>query len=211
MQTTRQRIIDHLESVRLASAAEIGSALGITPADARHHLGILLAEGAVTISGHRQGIGRSRPTSLYALTGQVTRHNLDGLSSALLVELLSPLDAEGQQDALQSLARRLSGGSGLQAGHLSRRLTACVQHLNELGYQSRWEAHAEGPRLVFEHCPYALILAEHPELCQVDALLLEDLLSAPVRQAARLAPDRRGGRHCIFTMSSRTVSRLSAG
>ena len=211
MQTTRQRIIDHLNSARLASAAEIGGALGITPADARHHLGILQAEGAVQVSGQRRGGGRGRPTQLYALTGLAQRHNLDGLSSALLAELLAPLDAEGQRVALQNVARRLSGGGGSQGGQLSRRLYACVQRLNELGYQSRWEAHAEGPRLVLEHCPYALILAEHPELCQLDAHLLEGLLANPVRQTARLAPDRRGGRHCIFVAGMPNVSRLSEG
>jgi len=198
MQTTRQRIIDHLDSARLASASEIGSALGITAADARHHLGILQAEGAVQVSGQRRWAGRGRPTRLYSLTGQAQRHNLDGLSSALLAELLAPLDAEGQRDALQSIARRLSGGGGSRGGHLSRRLTACVQRLNELGYQSRWEAHAQGPRLVLGHCPYALLLAEHPELCQLDAHLLGELLANPVQQTARLAPDRRGGRHCTF-------------
>jgi predicted ArsR family transcriptional regulator len=211
MQTTRQRIIDHLKGKHLASAAEIGGALGVTPADVRHHLGILLAEGAVQESSQRRGGGRGRPTKLYTLSGLVQQHNLDGLSDALIAEFISPLAEEQRQAALQSVARRLSGTSQPQPGHLTRRLYACVQRLNEMGYQARWEAHAAGPHIVFEHCPYALILAEHPELCQLDAHLLAALLAAPVAQTARLAPDQRGGRHCTFVASPATVSRLSEG
>ena len=211
MQTTRQRIIDHLSSKRLASAAELGGALRVTPADVRHHLGILLAEGIVQESSQRRGGGRGRPTKLYTLSGLAQRHNLNGLSSALMDEFISPLAAEPRQAALQSVARQLSGTSQPQPGHLTRRLYACAQRLNELGYQARWEAHAAGPHIVFEHCPYAPILAEHPELCQLDAHLLAALLDAPVIQTARLSPDQRGGRHCTFIANPVTVSRLSEG
>ena len=211
MQTTRQRIIDHLKSKHLASAAEIGRALGVTAADARHHLGILLAEGAVQESSQRRGAGRGRPTKFYTLSSLAQQHNLDNLSSALMAEFISPLAAESQQAALQGVAFRLSGTSQPQPGGLTRRLYASAQRLNELGYQARWEAHAGGPHIVFEHCPYALILAEHPELCQLDAQLLAALLETPVTQTARLAPDQRGGRHCTFVASPATVSRLSDG
>jgi predicted ArsR family transcriptional regulator len=132
MQTTRQRIIDHLKGKNLASSAELGRALGVTPADVRHHRGLLLAEGAVPESSQRRGGGRGRPTKLYTLSGLVQQHNLGGLSEALIAEFISPLAEEPRQAALQSVARRLSGTSQPKPGYLAGRLYACVQRLNEM-------------------------------------------------------------------------------
>ncbi len=71
-----------------------------------------------------------------------------------------------------------------------------------MNYQARWEARSSGPRIVFAHCPYAMILPEHPELCQMDASLLESVLEVSVVQAARLAPSRQGGK-CAYLRLAR--------
>jgi predicted ArsR family transcriptional regulator len=72
-------------------------------------------------------------------------------------------------------------------------------------YQARWEAHADAPRLTLGHCPYAAILPEHPELCALDAALLETLLGAPATQVAKLARDGRGGMYCLFVIAVSTA------
>jgi predicted ArsR family transcriptional regulator len=85
-----------------------------------------------------------------------------------------------------------------QGTRLTQALYQSVQQLNEMHYQARWEARADAPRVIFGHCPYAAVLAEHPEICQLDVSLLEEMLGQPVEQTARLAKDGRGMTYCAF-------------
>lgn len=198
MKTTRQRILEYLGNKPGASALEISRALSLTPANIRHHLRILLGEGAIEISAERVSGERGRPTLLYCLAQHARAHNLGGLASALLGVLLQAGNEEGRLRTLDEVAQRMVGQSELGAAHLTSRLNACIRRLDELSYRARWEAHAHGPRLILGHCPYAAILADHPELCQIDALLLQRLLGVPVAQVAKLVPHPQGGQVCIF-------------
>ncbi len=202
MDTTRQRILEQIRVKHSLSAAELSITLGTTPANIRHHLGVLLQEGVIEVAGQRPGGGRGRPTHLYSLTQQARAHNLDQLADALLEELLEDLQPAERLAALKRIAKRL-GGQPSASGSLTQRLNACVMSLNEMNYQARWEARSSGPRLVLAHCPYAVILPQHPELCQLDASLLEGMLGASVIQTAKLAPSRQGGKVCIFTVGTR--------
>ena len=196
--STRQRILEQISSKHSLSAAELSLALGTTPANIRHHLAILLKEGAIEILDRRPGASRGRPTYIYALAQQARAHNLDKLADALLLELLEGLQPGERLAALRRIAERLGKQAG--SGSLTGRLNTCVRLLNEMNYQARWEARSSGPRLVLAHCPYATILPQHPELCQVDASLLESALASTVVQTARLAPGRQGGKECIFAV-----------
>ncbi|HSF81491.1 MAG TPA: ArsR family transcriptional regulator [Anaerolineales bacterium] len=200
MKTTRQLILDHLGNKQVASAQEISRALKVTPANIRHHLAILASEGVVAIIGVRPASKRGRPTSLYALTSQSTRNNLDRLASALLDEIAQPRKAASQAESLPSVARRLAGRTEGTPASLTRRLYQAVHRLNELNYQARWEARSAAPQIILGHCPYAAILSAHPELCRLDALLLENLLDRPVDKVAHLAKDERGLTYCMFSV-----------
>ncbi len=200
MKTTRQLILEHLSSKQVASAMEISRALKLTSANIRHHLAILTAEGAVTIIGEKPAIGRGRPASLYALTSQASLHNLDRLASVLLKEIANPDRPEYQIETLQRIAQVLSGDTEQATARLTRRLYQAVQRLNELHYQARWEARSVSPQIILGHCPYAAILPDHPELCRLDALILEALLKTRVEKMAHLARDERGLTYCMFTL-----------
>jgi hypothetical protein len=73
--------------------------------------------------------------------------------------------------------------------------------LNEIHYQSRWEAGAEGPRILFAHCPYAAIIDKHPELCQMDGFLLGEEIGVDARQLAKIDQKPGGITHCIFLIA----------
>ena len=61
------------------------------------------------------------------------------------------------------------------------------------------------PRVVIlGHCPYAEILPSHPELCLLDAHLLEVLLEVPVKQTARQEKTSQGLRQCVFVVGKKT-------
>ena len=199
MEPTRQRILEQISSKHSLSASQLSLALGTTAANIRHHLAILLEEGVVEIVERSSDGGRGRPTQLYGLTQQTRSHNLHKLADALLQELLEGLQPEERLAALERVASRL-GEQAAAHGSLTQRLNVCVQLLNTMNYQARWEARASGPRLVLSHCPYALILPQHPELCQMDLSLLDGMLDTSVAQVARLAPSQQGGKVCIFAV-----------
>ncbi|RPI25063.1 MAG: ArsR family transcriptional regulator [Chloroflexota bacterium] len=203
MKTTRQRLWEYLQTRRAASAAELARALHMTSANVRHHLAILAEEGVVEVVGEQRSAGRGRPTRFYGLTGQATQNNLDGLASALLLELRDRLPPEEFAGMLHKVAGRLSLDDGTRGGKgLVQRLFRAVNRLNEMNYQARWEARADAPRVILGHCPYAAILPEHPELCQLDALILEKMLGASATQVARLALDPQGMPHCVFAITA---------
>jgi predicted ArsR family transcriptional regulator len=201
--TARQRILDYLASRESASAAEVARAMHCSAANARHHLGILLNEGLITIAALRQGSnptqkGRpGRPVQLYTLAQPAARHNLNVLAAAALDMLLASTPLEQQQFLLRGLATRMADPLPTTRS-LTLRLSVTIQRLNDMGYHARWEAHAAGPRIIFGHCPYAAILPHYPILCSLDVSILAALLNDQVTQLVRLEPSPSGIPFCLF-------------
>jgi predicted ArsR family transcriptional regulator len=107
-----------------------------------------------------------------------------------------------REAGLASLANHLGGKEPPSiTGTLPRRLTQAVDLLNELHYQARWEAGIDGARIILGHCPYATIIANFPELCRMDAFLLEQRTGSPVEQLSRLQPSVKGYPFCTFRVS----------
>jgi predicted ArsR family transcriptional regulator len=200
MLTTRHRILEYIRSKKAATAPEIGSALHMTAANARHHLSALRDEGVVLVTGQRPQKGRGRPVDLYRLAQPLTHHNLDGLAHSLLIELLKDAPEQEKEAYLERISHHLTSGISPTTKNLTQRLTQAVQRLNQLNYQARWEAHAQGPRLIFQHCPYAGIIVEHPEVCAIDRHFLRLLLGLPVQQVSKLEGTPTGIPQCVFRM-----------
>lgn len=190
--TTRQKILDYLKRNRAVSSRELARSLHMTPANARHHLGILAADGRVEVISQRKA-GKGRPEKVYCLAGTLVGDNLPMLADALLTEA-------GGMVEMEALGKRLAGDTGGAGLPLVRRLASAVDHLNAMHYHARWEAGAEGPRIVLGHCPYAAVIGKHPELCRMDAALLANLLSGNVRQTARLEKGAGGLPYCVFVL-----------
>jgi len=193
--TTRQKILDYLKRNRTVSSRELARTLHMTPANARHHLGILAADGRVEVVSLRRG-GKGRPEKVYRLAGTLVGDNLSALADALLTE------ADGKEE-MEALGKRIAGESITSGQPLMRRLASAVERLNGMHYQSRWEAGAEGPRVVLGHCPYAAVIGKHPELCQMDAALLAKLLGGEVRQTAKLEKGAGGLPYCAFVFAQK--------
>jgi predicted ArsR family transcriptional regulator len=207
VRTSRQRLLEYIRNHRYVTVAELSDMLRMTRANARHHLTILEQQGLVRGAGERPAEqGRGRPARLYTLAEATQAHSLGALASVLLEMLASERPKEQQPGLYQQVACALKS-SGSQPPPVSRsltqRLSQTVQQLNQLNYRARWEAHAQGPRLILGHCPYAAILSHHPELCQIDRYLLQELVGAPVEQTERLALDERGAPFCRFALHTR--------
>ena len=198
--TARQKVQAYLQRQHSASAAQIGRALGMTAPDIRHHLSILLADGRIVLLGEVRNKMRGRPVKVYGLSGKALGDNLAILASSLLEEqALKPPEAK-RQAALHSLAKRMVDQIGrIDKDKLSaKRLSDLVDKLNSYHYQARWEAGSVGPRLLFARCPYAAVIEKHPELCQMDGFILEEMMGIQARQIAKIDQRPGGKTHCIF-------------
>ncbi len=174
--TTREQILAYLGSHSMASAGEMAAALGVTAANIRHHLGLLEARGLVAVAETQHLARRGRPAKRYRLTAAAQQPYLEPLTRALLETL------RGRGEAAETLlCDALCGRQPPDATRsLRERLQHAMRRLAELHFEPRWEAHRHGPRVIFHRCPYATLVEDYPELCRLDALLLERLLGVPV-------------------------------
>jgi predicted ArsR family transcriptional regulator len=177
--TARQKVLAHLKKTRAASAREIARALDMSAPNVRHHLGVLVSDGRVEVNAIHLYGGRGRPEKVYSLSQAALGDNLSVLADALLSEKVN-LEEVGERIALSQ------GMIGLASQPMPKRLPLLVDRLNEMHYQARWEAGAEGPRLIFGRCPYAKVIENHPELCGLDVSLLEKSLGRPIAQTTKV-------------------------
>jgi predicted ArsR family transcriptional regulator len=195
---TRQRIINILDQRGMATARELSRILNVTPANVRHHISVLIEQGSIKIAEIKESKFRGRPAAVYALTQSAFKDNLNLLSSILLKNLKELPPDIPQIERLQWLAEQLAAQYPQKPTNPTQQMYSAMQTLNRLNYHAQWEAHADSPRIMFGHCPYAAILDEHPEMCQVDEYLLKNLTGDPAELKSKraIAPD--GRRHCIF-------------
>jgi predicted ArsR family transcriptional regulator len=104
-------------------------------------------------------------------------------------------------EILRAAADHLGGSIQPGTGQ-TRRLVAAMERLNHLNYRARWEARPQGAQVVLGRCPYAAFIAEHPELCQMDAHLLQGFLATPVDHTAKLEVGPQGLPQCVFRLTN---------
>ena len=185
MTTARQKVLAHLKKTRAASAREIARALKMSAPNVRHHLGILVSDGRLEVTSLHQRGGRGRPEKMYSLSQSALGDNLSVLADALLNGKVN-VEAVGKR-IVQS-----QGLVGIANQPMPKRLSLLVEKLDEMHYQARWEAGAEGPRVIFGRCPFAKIIENHPELCKMDAAMLEMSLARPIVQFIKSESSARG-------------------
>ncbi len=194
MVTARKKVLTYLTKNRTASAREISRSLKMSAATVRHHLRVLTADGRLETESVRGREGRGRPEKIYAIPRAALGDNLSALAEALLTEA-------GSSIRVEALAKRLTGESNFVSQPIAKRLHLVVEKLNEMNYHARWEAGAEGPRIIFGHCPYAAIIMKHPELCKMDVSLLSRLMSRAVLQELKSETQKSGVCPFVFLIS----------
>jgi predicted ArsR family transcriptional regulator len=185
--STHQDILNHLAKNAFSSAEDLAQVLGKTRANIQHHLKQMEMSGAITpVYPQAHSSERGRPRRFFSLSPKERPNNLVMLADALLEHLgLSVATSKAKTEVLADIGQRivaLQSDSSSTTASLNR----LVRELSVRGYQARWEAHASGPELVFRNCPYAALLPGHPELCQIDTLILERHMGQPMVQKARI-------------------------
>jgi len=185
MVTARQKVLAYLTKNRTASAREISRGTKMSAATVRHHLRVLASDGRLELESARGRDGRGRPEKVYSIPRAAWGDNLSALAEALLTEA-------GSSVRVDALAKRLTGESYFKSQPIAKRLTLVVEKINQMNYHAKWEAGAAGPRIIFGHCPYAAVVKNHPELCQMDIALLSSLLGRVVDSESKSETQRSG-------------------
>ncbi len=182
---TREEISRYLENHPYSCAEELATVLGKTRANIQHHLKALEQAKIISqVSIAKPHPVRGRPRAYYSLTPVKRPNNLFSLADALLHLALDNANEDTSTFVLAEIANQIVHPAGADST-LTQRLNRTVKQLTHLGYQARWEAHAEGPQVVFRNCPYHPLPGKYPTLCRMDALLLAQNLgiSEPIQTA----------------------------
>lgn len=196
----RQKIHTYIIEQQSSTVEELSKVFKVTPANIRHHLSILIEQGSVKVIGQKAAAFRGRPAQIYSCTQQLNQYNLDILSDVLLSHLLQDVRQTDTISLLKDIAQKIVANYPFEYTNPTRRLYSSIYTLNRMRYQAHWEAHIENPRIMLGHCPYGQILDRHPELCQMDAFILETLLDTPVRQIEKLTLNQKSLPQCVFLL-----------
>jgi predicted ArsR family transcriptional regulator len=161
---------------------ELSQELDLTSVTVRHHLEILRSEGYITDPEVRRSNRPGRPRYVYRLTSMAADlfpNNYSGLADALLRALNENVDEEQREALLEKTAHKLSEGAEDLPEDREARLDGIVSYLKKLGFVSRWEETEAGEyNLYVCNCPYHYVAESHPEVCQIDRIMLGELTGA---------------------------------
>ena len=172
-----------------ATAAEVASRLGMTPAAVRRPLSSLVSAGLVESAaeapyGPRTRRGRGRPSRVYSLT-QSGRAACDQAYDDLALAALQFLAETQGRQAVAEFARRRArsvvGGEG-------QSITSVVDRFNAAGFAAEASALVSGQHQMCQHHgPVVDAAREFPELCDAEAEAIADALGRHVTRLATLA------------------------
>jgi predicted ArsR family transcriptional regulator len=203
--TARQRVVGFLKRRKTATSAQIAQGLGMSAATVRYHLGVLSADGRVVAEKAAGAPKRGRPEQSYRLSERVLGNNLGMLAEAVLASWFEQLSQGDREASIRRISEKVSEQVGQIDPALAgpKRMVQLVDRLAALNYDAGWEAGAQGPRIVLGHCPYAAIIARHPELCKMDAQLLSAQMGSPAEQLLKMEQKPGGPNHCVFSIGER--------
>ena len=202
MPHSRQKILNFIIEQQSTTVEELSKVFRVTPANIRHHLSILTQQGSVKVIGQKVATSKGHPANIYSSSQQCDRNNMDRLSDALLCTLICNSDPDDKNQTIEIIAIHLASKYKTDFFNPTRRLYSTIRSLNHMNYQAHWEAHIMNPRIMLGHCPYQTILDDHPELCLMDAILLEHLLDTPVRQIEKQLINIKGLPQCVFLINN---------
>ena len=200
---TRDRVLHHLKRSGPSTVAEVAAALDLSANAARHHLGRLARNGAVTGENARSDGSAGRPAVRYGLTLAAEES-----FPKRYPELLAALLAEAERHAL--LDRLLSGvveaWAAPQRTDLARRpprerLRALLEALDYGDMLPVLSEDGDGWRLVAHNCLYRDAGCQVAGVCDLLPRVIE---AATGLGAERLECQRDDRPACVFTGGWRT-------
>lgn len=201
--TIRIQILQYLGEKHSATARELCNELRVTHADVRYHVNNLLYEKRIIdVAGKTASAGRGRPSRHYSLAPANQAANM----SLLLGVLISLYSSEFPRDYIErvayALADRMDSVIGkVEVGSISIRLNQMIKCLNQHNYSAQWLASSTGPVIYLSSCPFAEIKNKHPEICEIDRLLLKKLSGCEMHLSRTSNPLEGHQGPCKFTFT----------
>lgn len=196
--STRGRVVSLLRR-SAQTVNDLAEKLALTDNAVRLHLSALERDGLVEQHGTRRE-WTGKPAFVYRTTAaaeSLYRKPYD----RVLSELLSVLDERYTPEELEQLVRavgaRLGSSAPVGEGDLAARLRHAAAVLTELGGLAEVEQDAEGFRVQGYGCPLGEVTPEHPELCQLAAQLVSEVVGEPMIECC----DRGERPRCAFRLA----------
>ena len=199
----REQILEYLRQNQTATVTELALALHITRQDIRYNLKPLLSEQLIEKLDPSPGkfsSGRGRPAARLKLTMKSRANNYAALAAGLLKYYLAQTSRVPDKAAAQ-LAKWVFKSSPARSSSAMQVINDLVEQLCSYEYQAHWEAHAAGPRIIMENCPYAEIINNFPELCSMDREFMKQFSGMRAELLQRFDKSPRIPPACIFKIT----------
>ena len=198
--STRGRIVLLLrESVKTVN--EIAEKMDLTDNAVRAHLLALDRDGLVQQIGTTKGF--RKPHSVYGLTDDA-RHlfpkSYDSILNKLVSVLKSRLSPKVVLEIMREVGREVADKDARPAGgSLSERLNAGLAALERLGGSARIVERGDQLSIESDSCPFADVVAEHPEVCKATESAVQEIVGEPITEIC----DRTGFPKCRFSIDAK--------
>jgi len=185
-------------------AADLATALAITPEAARQQLVRLAGEGLVAPKLERGGVGR--PAQFWTLT-VAGEGRFPDAHAELTVRLIEAVRGELGDDALERIvvarerdARRLYQAEMKGAGGIAERVARLAAIRTREGYMAEWLQDEAGFLLVENHCPICAAATACKGFCRAELEVFQDVLGPDV-SVTRTEHIPLGARRCAYRIT----------
>lgn len=199
MKNTKETILNQILLIREATIAQLSDKLGISEISVRHHLLSLEAEGIVTSSEERHGVGR--PRFIYRLTEkgfQTAPTDYLKLADQSLETMKRFLGTETLLELFRQIGKDLAQGYAISLNFQEQ--DQILEELSKLltkdGFIFSWMKTDNKYILTTHHCPLHHLGQKHPEICTINHALLESLIQHPISHDTCIL---RGDPACTYT------------
>jgi predicted ArsR family transcriptional regulator len=202
-ESTENLILAHLLKFHIVTVNGLSHNLGMTKPDIRYHLQKMLQNKVVEIINEENppARGRGRPEVKFKLSAKRTANNYSELCDLLLSQS-GPISRK--EELLKIIAKSMIPPM-YPVFNLTRKLNLLMVELNKRAYIAHWEAHKNGPIIMFSACPYHALIDNHPELCIMDVMILSNYLNYSARQIGKIDYSLELPSECVFILENTRI------
>jgi DeoR family suf operon transcriptional repressor len=201
------RILQDLKLDQPLATNELAARYGVSANAIRRHLKELEAEQLVEYG--REQRGKGAPTFAYRLTATA-----EGLFPRRYAEELTYLEHRGGREEVRRFfverfqAQAHTLRPQLQGSTVEQRVEAVVDLLTQQGFMAEWSPSADGGMRIAEHnCAMQAVAEKYPEVCEVEADFLREILQADVRRDAHIPHGCNACEYAVTLSSPRQTSK----
>jgi predicted ArsR family transcriptional regulator len=180
---TRQSILSEIKQRGSVTTDELGEDLGISSVAVRQHLSTLAAEGRVSITIERRGLGR--PVHRYHLTPEGDEEfdrSYDDLCIQLLDSVRDTQGNDGVDAIMASRTKKLTAGlmPRVTGVPLETRVREIARFQDGFGYMASSKAEDGSVKLTEYNCAICKVAKEFPNLCNHEMEMFQELAGTDV-------------------------------